>query len=59
MAGNLIKFYSKFAVFSHGDIFQELLASRRGISLECSNIQSTFSNAEINLKASIKRIDDI
>lgn len=49
--------------FSHADSrvsqFQELLASRRGIKLQIDNIQSTFENSDINLKASIKRIEDI
>jgi hypothetical protein len=40
-------------------IFQEIFASQRGIKLHHDNIQSTFANADINLKVSIKRIEDI
>lgn len=61
MAGNLINF-SFSPLFARSSILtrlQELLASDSGIKLPTDNIQSTFASADINLKASIKRIEDI
>ncbi|CRK88694.1 CLUMA_CG002400, isoform A [Clunio marinus] len=39
--------------------WREIFEAKKGIKLNSDNIQSTFANADINLKASIKRIEDI
>lgn len=60
MAGNLINSFSIRGNFTRQfSLLQEILESQRGIMLLSENIQATFSHADINLKASIKRIDDI
>lgn len=60
MEGNLINFFLvAYLRHFHTEVLQEIFASQRGIKLNGGNIQSTFESADINLKASIKRIEDI
>lgn len=62
MAGNLINLCFKAAALHtiHSIFFpQEIFTLQRGITLQNENILSTFEHADINLRASIKRIEDI